>query len=133
MFLNELPEEKRNTFLNMAYTLISADGVFTDVEMQTLQLYTIEFNIEQLPELSTIDYDKALAEFADLPLSMRKKVYFELYSLAFADSNCSNEEKVLLNKAATHWEIPIRDVEELESITRKLLFDYEQLGYVING
>lgn len=28
MFLNELPEEKRNTFLKMAYTLISVDACF---------------------------------------------------------------------------------------------------------
>ena len=133
MFLNELPKNLIKPYLDIAYTLIAADGNFSDEEMATLQMYKTEFNLDNLPELSFVDVSSALTVFEYLTNSEKKKIYFELFSLSYVDSNCSAEERELLNVVLKEFHISESEAKELERITIKLLFDYEQLGIIINS
>ncbi len=133
MFLHDLPRTMVKPFLDVAYTLITADGKVGEEEMNVMNLYGVELNLDQLPELQRVDYDAALKEFADLTQNVKKEVYFELISLAYADSEFAEEEQALLEKVAEAFGISDKDAEMLQNITIKLLYDYEQLGLIING
>lgn len=133
MFLNDLPKTLIEPYLNLAYTLIYADESCTEEELNALQLYATELGIIQLPEIHKIDFTEALLLFSDLDKSLRKKVYFELFSLSYVDTNCTGNERNLLKNAAQILGITENEVIDIENITMKLIFDYEQLGYIINA
>ena len=133
MFLCDLPRELVKPYLDLANTLIHTDGVVEESESSILQLYATELNLDRLPNLDIVDFANALSSFAGLTQKVKKEVYFELFSLSYADSSCSDEERALLDKARQALEISKQDAEMIENITIKLLFDYEQLGTVING
>ena len=133
MFLHDLPSTKVKPFLDAAYTLISADNKVGKEELDVLNLYCIELNLDKLPELQKADYDILLKEFTDLPEKVKKEIYFELFSLAYADSEYAEEEQALLSKAKEIFEINDKDAELIQNITIKLLYDYEQLGLILNG
>ncbi len=133
MFLCDLPRELVKPYLELANTLIHADGVVEESESSILQLYATELNMGSLPDLEIVDFANALSLFAGLTQKVKKEVFFELLSLSYADSSCSDEERALLDKARQAFGISTRDAEMIENITIKLLFDYEQLGTVING
>ena len=133
MFLHDLPSTKVKPFLDAAYTLISADNKVGKEELDVLNLYCIELNLDKLPELQKDDYDILLKEFTDLPEKVKKEIYFELFSLAYADSEYAEEEQALLSKAKEIFEINDKDAELIQNITIKLLYDYEQLGLILNG
>ena len=133
MFLCDLPRELVKPYLDLANTLIHADGVVEESESSILQLYATELNLERLPDLDIVDFENALSAFEGLTQKVKKEVYFELFSLSYADSLCSDEERGLLEKARQAFIISSQDAEMIENITIKLLFDYEQLGTIING
>ncbi len=133
MFLCDLPRELVKPYLDLANTLIHTDGVVEESESSILQLYATELNLDRLPNLDIVDFANALSSFAGLTQKVKKEVYFELFSLSYADSSCSDEERALLDKARQALGISKQDAEMIENITIKLLFDYEQLGTVING
>lgn len=133
MFLCDLPRELVKSYLDLANTLIHADGVVEESESSILQLYATELNLDRLPNLDIVDFANALSSFAGLTQKVKKEVYFELFSLSYMDSSCSDEERALLDKARQAFGISTQDAEMIENITIKLLFDYEQLGTVING
>lgn len=133
MFLCDLPRELVKPYLDLANTLIHTDGVVEESESSILQLYATELNLDRLPNLDIVGFANALSSFAGLTQKVKKEVYFELFSLSYADSSCSDEERALLDKARQALGISKQDAEMIENITIKLLFDYEQLGTVING
>lgn len=133
MFLCDLPRELVKPYLDLANTLIHTDGVVEESESSILQLYATELNLDRLPNLDIVDFANALSSFAGLTQKVKKEVYFELFSLSYADSSCSDEERALLDKARQALGISKQDAEMIENITIKLLFDYEQLGTAING
>ena len=133
MFLHELPKELINPYLDLANTLIQADGIVEESEQSVLQLYAVELNLEALPELHIVDFPTTLKAFDSLPTKIKKEIYFELFSLSYADSSCSEQERSLLNIVAEQFNIEKTDAEMIENITIKLLFDYEQLGMILNG
>ncbi len=133
MFLNELPRELVSPYLDLAYTLISSDGELAEEELSLMQMYAIELNLDQLPQLSSGKLEDVLQPFLSLALVEKKKIYFELFSLAYADSEFAQAERAMLNQIVSAFDIPREDAAEIENITIKLLFDYEQLGSIING
>ena len=133
MFLCDLPRELVKPYLDLANTLIHTDGVVEESESSILQLYATELNLDRLPNLDIVDFANALSSFAGLTQKVKKEVYIELFSLSYADSSCSDEERALLDKARQALGISKQDAEMIENITIKLLFDYEQLGTAING
>lgn len=132
MFLSELPKELIKPYLDLAFTLIHADGIVRESESSIISLYVKELNLDSLPALEIVDFPKVLPFFNGLPDKVKKEVYFELFSLSYADSSCSEEERALLDKTRQAFGIAAKDAEMIENITIKLLFDYEQLGAVLN-
>lgn len=132
MFLYELPKNLVEPYLNLANTLIHADGIVEESETAILQLYTTELHLDRLPELSIVDVESTITGFLGLSKKIKKEIYFELFSLAYADSFCSEEERKCLEKIADAFTISKAEAEMIENITIKLLFDYEQLGSVLN-
>lgn len=132
MFLNELPQELIKPYLSLAQALMSADGKFTDEEKNLFSLYAVEINLSELPEVEIMEVEDILPLFSKLAPADKKKVYFELVSLAYADSDFSDEEKALLETIGKDWNLSSDVKERLERIVERLMIDYELLGEIIN-
>lgn len=132
MFLNELPKDLIKPYLSLAKTMMSADGVLTEEEIALFSLYATEMNLQKLPEVESGEIDAILPLFEKLSFAEKKKVYFELYSLANADSDVSKEEALLLEDIAMKWGLRSDTKERLERVVERLMIDYELLGDIIN-
>lgn len=132
MFLYHLPESLIEPFLDLAYTLISADGKITEEEQSNFSLYAVELNMEQLPKCKNVNYENELRKFTKLSPSVKKELYFELIALAYADSEYEENERKLLDVVKTKFAITDSDAQKIEDIVIKLINIYNILGSVIN-
>ena len=89
-------------------------------------------NLSELPEVEIMEVEDILPLFSKLAPADKKKVYFELVSLAYADSDYSDEEKALLETIGKDWNLSSDVKERLERIVERLMIDYELLGEIIN-
>lgn len=133
MFLNHLPSKLIIPFLYMAYTLIAVDGTITEEENDSFALYAIELHLKSMPECKVIDYDRVLPYFEELSNSIKKEIYFELVSLAYADSNYEEREKALLKKVSIAFHISEDECDKIEKIVSSLINEYVKLGELINA
>ena len=133
MFLHVIPNELINTFLDMAYTLIASDGVATEDEERVFGLYATEMNVEKIPKCNVVDYDEVLPKFELLENVKKKEIYFELLSLAYADSKFAEEEHKLLNKVAVAFNIADKEQKQMGEVAYNLLKEYEKLGEILRG
>lgn len=131
MYLHNIPKDLVNSFLNLAYTIMSTDKKITDDEMQVFNLYKIELNLEELPECMKVDFETELNKFKDLPKVIKKEVFFELLSLALADSNYDDSEKKLIDMAAKKLSVTKNEAQKIENITFKIMDIYKELGMII--
>ena len=93
MFLAELTKDGHSAFLNLAVAIIKADGKVTQDELNTLNMYKAEITgMRDISEYGSDDIKGDINFFAELDLQTRKKVYFELISLAYTDSDYSDDE-----------------------------------------
>ena len=98
MFLAELSKEGQKAFLNLAVALIKADGKVTQEELNSLNMYKAEIiGMSDISEYGSDNIGNDIKFIAGLDVQMRKKVYFELISLAYTDSDYSDDEKKIID------------------------------------
>lgn len=133
MFLAELSNEGQNAFLNLAVALIKADGKVTQDELSTLNMYQAEINtMKDISEYIFDDIEKDIEFIAGLEVQMRKKVYFELVSLAYTDSDYSDDEKKLINNIILKWNLEPSTCKEIDKVASEIIKSLGKLGELIN-
>ena len=98
MFLAEFSKENQKSYLELALALVNADGKVTDEELNTLNLYRAEIpDMQDIAAYRTDDVSAAVLSLGKLDERSRKKMYFELISLAYTDNEFYDEEKEIIN------------------------------------
>lgn len=133
MYLAELSIEGQNAFLNLAVALIKADGKVSQEEICALNMYKAELvNMKDISEYNSEIIENDINFIAQLDLVMRKKVYFELVSLAFSDSDYSDKEKNLINNIILKWNLDPSICKEIDKIALEITNSLGKLGELIN-
>lgn len=132
MYLHNLPEQLVQPFLNLAYTLMHVDSDVSDDELSTFSLYAIEFNLKELPPCEIVDFKETLGLFKELSIVHKKQVFFELLSLAYADSLFLQEEKELIFIICREFEISKADYNIMLDILENLIKQFVRLGEIVN-
>lgn len=133
MFLAELSKEGQSAFLNLAVALIKADGKVTQDELNTLNMYKMEIlDMKDISEYNSDNIEKDIEFIAKLNIQMRKKVYFELISLAYTDSDYSEDERKLIDNIITQWNLDIAVCKEIDKIAFDIIKTLGKLGELIN-
>ncbi len=133
MFLAELSSESQHAFLNLAVALIKADGKVTQDELNTMNMYKAEITgMKDISEYSSDNIEKSINCIAELDVQTRKKLYFELVSLAYSDSDYSEDEKKLIDNIITQWKLDAVVCSEIDIIASDIIKTLGKLGELIN-
>ena len=133
MLLDELTPSEKLAFWNIANVLASTDGRALEEE-SILQQYNDEMGIGfEYPVASQLDINKELENIRNSSAKNRKIVYFELFGVAYADTEFSDREKDLLDEICTALEITEDVKGTLESSVKTIFDTYRKLGDVFNS
>ena len=86
----------------------------------------------ELIDSADIDIKNELAKLGASSIRNRKIVYFELFSVAYADTEFDEKEKGILDEAYAALGISSNDREFLESSVKTIFDTYKTLGDVLN-
>lgn len=133
MFLAEFSKKNQKSYLELAFALVNADGKVTDEELNTLNLYRAEIpDMQDIAAYRTDDISAAVMSLGKLDERSRKKMYFELISLAYTDNEFSDEEKEFINKIRAEFGLSVTDCNEMDIIAEGLMKMLNKLGEVLN-
>ena len=133
MYLSILKKEEKKLFLDLAYSLASADGNIADEEKTIIDHYCDEMEIEkQLP--TTVDKSEIVNKLTEVSDMQNKKIIiFELIGLAMADNNYDEAEKEFITEAVSQFELSIDYMESCEKIISEYLSLQAKINNLILG
>lgn len=133
MLLDELSMEEKKAFWNIANVLASVDGRVMEEE-SILNQYNGEMGVNfAFIDASLVDIDKEIESISSSSLRSRKIVYFELFGVAYADTEFDDKEKGILDKVSHGLGISDDIREVLEKSVATIYDTYRKLGEVLDA
>ncbi len=133
MLLDELSMEEKKAFWNIANVLASVDGRVMEEE-SILNQYNEEMGVNfAFIDASLVDIDKEIESISSSSLRSRKIVYFELFGVAYADTEFDDKEKAILDKVSHGLGISDDIREVLEKSVTTIYDTYRKLGEVLDA
>lgn len=133
MLLDELSIEEKKAFWNIANVLASVDGRVMEEE-SILNQYNGEMGVNfAFIDASLVDIDKEIESISSSSLRSRKIVYFELFGVAYADTEFDDKEKAILDKVSHGLGISDDIREVLEKSVATIYDTYRKLGEVLDA
>ena len=130
MFLSKLPREKQEVFLNLAYTMVYADGRLDAAEKKLFDAYKLETDID-LSNAHKVDFAKELAIFDDSSVEEKNGVFLELYAIALIDKAYPEEEKALVDIMQKRFDITDAKIQEMRDGLKALADAYTNLYKIV--
>ena len=133
MLLDELSMEEKKAFWNIANVLASVDGRVMEEE-SILNQYNEEMCVNfAFIDASLVYSDKEIESISSSSLRSRKIVYFELFGVAYADTEFDDKEKAILDKVSHGLGISDDIREVLEKSVTTIYDTYRKLGEVLDA
>lgn len=130
MFLSGLTREKQEAFLNLAYTMVYADGRLDAAEKKLFDTYKLETDVD-LSKAHKVDFAEGLAAFDDSSVEEKTGIFFELYAIALIDESYPEEEKVLVDIMQKRFGIPDSKMQEMRDGLKALTDAYANLARIV--
>ena len=131
MFIAGLDKKKQEAFLNLAYTMVYADGKLDEKEQQLFESYRLEVEVD-LNKAHKVDFDKELSIFDGSDQVEKTKIFFELYAIALIDDVYAEEEKDLVETMKKRFNISEAKMKEMREGLKALTEAYNNLGKIVN-
>lgn len=132
MFLANLPVEKQEAFLNLAYTMVYADGRLDAAEKKLFDSYKLEIDAD-LSKAHAVDFAEGLAAFDDSTVAEKTGVFFELYAIALIDEAYPEEERVLVEAMQKRFGITDAKMQEMRDGLKALTEAYKNLAKIVGN
>ena len=131
MLLDELTMEEKKAFWNIANVLASVDGRVME-EVSILNQYNEEMGVNfAFIDASLVDVKKEIESIKSSSLRNRKIVYFELFGVAYADTDFNDNEKAVLDEVSAGLDIAGDVREVLEQSVRTIYDTYRKIGEIL--
>lgn len=132
MLLDELSLEEKKAFWNIANVLASVDGRVLEEE-SVLKQYNEEMGTGfEFVDPAAIDVSKELESIKSGSLRNRRIVYFELFGVAYADTDLDEREQGILDQISSVLEIDGGVRKDLEESVKTVYDTYRKLGELLN-
>ena len=132
MLLDELAPEEKKAFWNIANVLASVDGRVLEEE-SVLKQYNDEMGTGfAFVDPSEIDVRNELENISSGSLRSRRIVYFELFGVAYADTELDVRERKILDEVSSVLDIGDEVRKTLEESVKTVYDTYRKLGDVLN-
>lgn len=99
MFLQSIEMKDRLAFIDLANFLIRIDGVITQDEVDILESYRDEMQVEEITFNSETTLEEIIDNISE-DMITRRILVFELLGIAYSDAEYSLEEKTFISKVA---------------------------------
>ena len=132
MFLANLSHEKQEAFLNLAYTMVYADGRLDAAEKKLFDTYKLEIDAD-FSKAHAVDFAEGLAAFDDSSATEKTGVFFELYAIALIDESYPDEEKVLVELMQKRFGITEAKMQEMRDGLKQLTDAYKNLARIVEN
>ena len=126
MFLAKLDKEKQEAFLNLAYTMVYADGRLDEAEKKWFDFYKIELDVD-ITQAKKIDFEEGLKIFDDCEQKIKNAIFFEIFAIALVDEAYPDEEKNLVEMMKNRFGITNEKMLEMREGLRQLTLAYENI------
>lgn len=133
MFLSKLTREKQDAFLNLAYTMVYADGRLDAAEKKLFDTYKLEIEDADLSKAHAVDFAEGLAAFDDSSVVEKTGVFFELYAIALIDEAYPEEERVLVDTMQKRFGITDAKMQEMREGLKALTDAYANLAKIVES
>ena len=131
MLLDSLTIEEKKAFWNIANVLSAADGR-VDEEVSILKQYSEEMGVEfSFVDPASVDVAAELNSIKGGDIKDRKIIYFELFGVAYADTDFSEKEIAILDQTASALEIADDVRAALEDCVKGIFDSYRKLGDIL--
>lgn len=132
MLLDELNPQEKQAFWHIANVLASVDGRVLEEE-SVLKQYNDEMGTGfDFIDPASVNVEKELQDISSGSLRNRRIVYFELFGVAYADTELDAREHKILDDVCSFLGIedPVR--KTLEDSVKTVYDTYRKLGDVLN-
>ena len=132
MLLDELSREEKKAFWSIVNLIAAADGSVSEEE-SILKQYKEEMGVDfEFIDPDSVDIELELNGLRDISLRKRKIVYFELFGVAYADTDLDEKETSLLDLVSTVLGISNDVKAELENTIKAIFDSYKKLGDILS-
>ena len=132
MFIAGLSKELQEKFLNLAYTMVYADGKLDEREQLLFAGYSIEVDPSiDMTKVHAVDFATELAAFDECTATDKQKIFFELYAIALVDESYPDVEKVLVEQAKEHFKISNDKMTAMKAAFKTFIDAYKNLYKVV--
>ena len=133
MLLDALSQEEKKAFWNIANVVASADGSAVEEE-SILNQYSEEMGDGfEFVDPSGIDIRSELNSIRSSSLKNRRLIYFELFGIAYADTELDEKELGILDEICAVLEISADVRTSLENCIRNIFDAYKDLGNILDA
>ena len=132
MFLSKLTDKKQTAFLNLAYTMIYADGRLDAAEKKIFDTYKLEIDAD-FSKAHKVDFAEELAAFDDSTSEEKTGIFFELYAIALIDESYPEEEKALVDIMQKRFGITDAKMQEMRDGLKALTEAYANLTKIVKS
>lgn len=126
MFIAGFDKHKQEVFLNLAYTMIYADGKLDEKEQMLFNSYQIEVEVD-MSKVHVVDFEKELAAFDECSKEDKQRIFFELYAIALIDNVYADEEKILTDIVKNRFNISDEKMEQMKNALTDFIDAYNNL------
>ena len=132
MFIAGFDRAKQEVFLNLAYTMVYADGRLDEKEQQLFASYQIETDLD-MSKVHKVDFEQELAVFDDCTMQEKQKIFFELYAIALIDEVYADEERKLVEIVKKRFNIPDDKMNDMKEALTTFINAYNKLSQVVTN
>ncbi len=130
MFIGDLDKEKQMAFVNLAYTMMHADGELAKQEKRLFDSYASEIEVD-LGKAHIVEFAEEMRVFDNSTDKERLKVFFELYAIALIDEKFEDSEKVFVDLMQKKWKISNDKMLEMKNGLEQLTNAYHNLNDIV--
>jgi hypothetical protein len=130
MFLNQLPENEKTLFLQLAHFVARVDNKFSDKEKEIIKVYCLEMQIDDIEfDKNSFDLNKVLSEIKS---KRSQKIFLlEIMALIFSDEVLHEKEAEIIELMLKRFEIDAKIAEIYAEWTKSILALYRQGTYLL--
>lgn len=132
MFIAGFSKTQQEKFLNLAYTMVYADGRLDEREQQLFAGYSVEVDPSiDMSQVHVVDFAAELATFDDCTAVDKQKIFFELYAIAMIDESFPDTEKILVTQAKERFNISDDKFAAISAALKNFIDAYKNLHAVV--
>ncbi|RXT02773.1 TerB family tellurite resistance protein [Ammoniphilus sp. CFH 90114] len=131
MFLNQLQEQEKKAFIELAHLVAMADGYLNEKERELIELYKHEMGISEEYALQDLPLDSILAQFETE--ASKNIAFIEVLGLIFADGGYNDEERKIVKTIKQGFGFTPEKYETCKAWVRRIQDVYAEGLSLIHG